>query len=107
MSERNLDQKGRWRCITIAFRVSPEENEKINEAVRLSGCTKQNFITNKLLDRNVIVAKSPRTFKALRDKMDQIVSELQRIGNAGECSEDFLETIRYVSTIYTNTNKEE
>ncbi len=106
MSHKNLDRKGRWRSITIAFRVSPEENAYINEAVKLSGLTKQDFITSKIQDRTVTVAKSPRTFKALRDKMDQIISELSRIESAGDCSEDFLESIRYVTTIYTNTMEE-
>ena len=30
MSARNNDSKGRWRNVTVAFRVSPEENEEIN-----------------------------------------------------------------------------
>ncbi len=40
MSEKNLDAKGRWRNVTIAFRVSPAENEDINRRVQLSGLTK-------------------------------------------------------------------
>ena len=27
MSEKNMDKKNRWRNVTIAFRMSPEENE--------------------------------------------------------------------------------
>ena len=41
MSAKNLDNHNRWRSKTIAFRVSPEENEQIEIAVRLSGLTKQ------------------------------------------------------------------
>ena len=37
MSAKNLDNHNRWRSKTIAFRVSPEENEQIEIAVRLSG----------------------------------------------------------------------
>ena len=106
MSEKNLDQKGRWRSITIAFRVSPEENSQINEAVMLAGITKQDFITSKLLNRDVVVVKSPRTFKALRSKMDQIISELHRIETAGDCTELFLDTIRYVTHIYCKTKED-
>ena len=106
MSAKNRDQRGRWRSVTIAFRVSPEENARINEAVMLSGITKQDFITSKLQNRDVIVAKSPRTFKALRDRMDQIIIELRRIESAGECSEDFLDSIKYVTTIYINTKED-
>ena len=33
MSARNLDKHNRFRCITVGFRVSPEEHEHINKAV--------------------------------------------------------------------------
>lgn len=39
MSVKVLDQQGRWRNKTVAFRVSPEEDEQIEVAVRLSGLT--------------------------------------------------------------------
>lgn len=37
MSEKNRDDKNRWRNVTIAFRMSPEENEELNNRVKLSG----------------------------------------------------------------------
>ena len=46
MSNKNLDNCNRWRNKTVAFRVSPEENEQIDKAVRLSGLTKQDYITD-------------------------------------------------------------
>ena len=51
MSAKNLDNHNRWRSKTIAFRVSPEENEQIEIAVRLSGLTKQDYITRRLLEK--------------------------------------------------------
>ena len=50
MSAKNLDTHNRWRNKTVAFRVSPEENKQIDAAVRLSGLTKQDYITRRLLD---------------------------------------------------------
>lgn len=47
MSIKVLDQKGRWRNKTVAFRVSPEEDAIIETAVRLSGLTKQDYIIRK------------------------------------------------------------
>ncbi len=41
MSLKNRDNKNRWRNKTVAFRVSPEEDEQIEAAVRLSGLTKR------------------------------------------------------------------
>ena len=35
MSEKNRDNKNRWRNVTIAFRMSPEENEELDLRVRV------------------------------------------------------------------------
>ncbi len=101
MSEKSLDRKGRWRNKIVAFRVSPAESDAIDEAVHLSGLTKQEYIVRKLLDREVIVAKSPRTYKALKDTMDEILHKLNTIKTASDCTDEFLQTIEYVTTIYT------
>ena len=51
MSEKRLDRCGRWRNVIVAFRVSKEEGEAIDEAVALSGHSKQDYIISKLLNR--------------------------------------------------------
>ena len=77
MSAKNLDTHNRWRNKTVAFRVSPEENKQIDAAVRLSGLTKQDYITRRLLDRAVVVQGNPRVYKALRDQLAAV------LGNCG------------------------
>lgn len=47
MSQKNLDREGRWRCRTAAFRVSPEEWEKIRTRAKLSGLTLQEYVTRR------------------------------------------------------------
>lgn len=42
MSLKSMDNKGRWRNKTVAFRISPGEDEQLEIAVRLSGLTKSN-----------------------------------------------------------------
>ena len=79
MSAKNLDTHNRWRNKTVAFRVSPEENKQIDAAVRLSGLTKQDYITRRLLDRAVVVQGNPRVYKALRDQLAAVLKELRRI----------------------------
>ncbi len=69
MSEKVLDRQGRWRNKTVAFRVSPEEDEIIKSAVRLSGLTKQEYIIRRLQEKDVIVQGNPRVYKALKDEM--------------------------------------
>ena len=41
MSAKCLDQQGRWRNKVVAFRMSPEEDELLETAVRLSGYHKE------------------------------------------------------------------
>ena len=48
MSAKNRDEHNRWRNKTVAFRVSPEEDEQIEIAVKLTGLTKQDYITRRL-----------------------------------------------------------
>ena len=33
MSEKNRDNKKRWRCVTVSFRASPQESDTINMMV--------------------------------------------------------------------------
>lgn len=79
MSAKNLDNHNRWRNKTVAFRVSPEEDEQIETAVRLSGLTKQDYITRRLLCRDVVVQGNPRVYKALRNELAAVLDELRRI----------------------------
>ena len=48
MSLKNRDNHNRWRNKTVAFRVSPEEDAQIETFVKLSGLTKQDYITRRL-----------------------------------------------------------
>ena len=100
MSHKSRDNKGRWRNKTIGFRASEEENRSIDEAVALSGLTKQEYIITKLQNRDVVVVGNPRVFKALKTKMDDIYQELIRLKTSDEVSEELLETINLVARIY-------
>lgn len=90
----------RKRSIAIAFRVMPEDNRKINEMVKLSGLTKQDYLRNNMLHQQIVVQGNPRVFKALRGKMDEIISELKRIENGDQLDEASLNTIMYVVDLY-------
>lgn len=50
MSQKKKNDKNRWRNLTVAFQVSPEENEELNIRVKLSGGeTKQEYIIQSVL----------------------------------------------------------
>ncbi|MCD8383415.1 MAG: hypothetical protein LUC39_00425 [Clostridiales bacterium] len=99
MSLKNLDARGRWRSKTIAFRVSPEEDTLLETYVRLSGLTKQDYITRRLLEKDVVVQGNPRVFKALRNELAAVLDELQRIEAGNQVDSDLLDTIQMIAVI--------
>lgn len=95
MSEKNRDDKNRWRNITIAFRVSPEENEELNNRVKLSGLrTKQEYIIQSVLHQKVVAVGNPLMFLQFRQNLQRIEEELKRIGKTSEMDEELLTPIR-------------
>lgn len=99
MSAKNLDRHNRWRNITVAFRVSPEEDAQIETAVRLSGLTKQDYITRRLLCREVVVQGNPRVYKALRNELAAVLAELQRIEAGVGVDEELMDNIELIAAI--------
>ena len=99
MSAKNKDNKNRWRNITVGFRVSPEESEQINKAVRLSGLSKQDYITRRLLCQDVIVQGNPRVYKALRNELAAVLAELQRNEAGNSVDDELLNVIELIAII--------
>lgn len=99
MSLKNCDNKNRWRSKTIGFRVSPEEDEQINRYVKLSGLTKQDYITRRLTCKEVVVQGNPRVFKALRDQLAAVLNELRRIDAGNGIDDELLDTIQMIASI--------
>ena len=106
MSHKNLDRKNRWRSKTVAFRVSPEESAQLDTAVRLSGLTKQDYITDRLLCRAVVVQGNPKVYKALRDQLAAILDQLRRIENGAGIDSELLETIQMITVIMDGMKRE-
>lgn len=100
MSEKLLDANGRWRNKTIAFRLSPEENKDLNMRVHLSGLTKQEYITRRCQERDIVVYGNPNVYKALKEQMLAILTELKRIGAGETIDPELLDVIRLVSITF-------
>ena len=99
MSLKNRDNKNRWRNKTVAFRVSPEEDAQIETAVRLSGLTKQDYITRRLLCREVVVQGNPRVYKALRNELAAVLAELQRLEAGDGVDEELMDNSELIAAI--------
>lgn len=106
MSLKNMDNKNRWRSKTVGFRVSPEEDAQIETAVRLSGLTKQDYITRRLLCRDVVVQGNPRVYKALRDRFAAVLGELRRNEAGAGVDDELLDTIELIAAIMDGMKEE-
>ena len=99
MSAKNLDKKNRFRSKTVGFRVSPEEWEQFEIAVRLSGLSKQDYLINRISQRDIVVQGNPRVYKALRNQLSDVLVELNRIDglDMDRIDGELLETINLIA----------
>ena len=67
--------------------------------MRLSGLSKQDYITRRLLEREVVVQGNPRVYKALREQLSRVLEELKRVEAGAGLDVDLLETIQMIAQI--------
>ena len=106
MSLKNRDNHNRWRNKTVAFRVSPEEDAQLETFVKLSGLTKQDYITRRLLCKDVVVQGNPRVYKALRDQLTAVLDELKRIEAGADVNDELLDVIEMIAVIMDGMKEE-
>ena len=106
MSAKNRDNKNRWRNKVVAFRMSPEEDQQLETFVALSGLTKQDYIIRRLLEKDVVVQGNPRVFKALRNRFDLVLQELQRIEASTRVDDELLDVIRMMNQIMSGMRED-
>ena len=95
MSEKNLDNKRRWRSITVGFRVSPEEAYRLDMVVKTSGLTKQDYILKQLMQEKVVILPNCRIQRILIKYLVELTEELKRLQRI-EQEDDILENITYL-----------
>lgn len=105
--DKSLDNKGRWSNVIISFRMSPQERDDLNVRVKLSGLTKQDYTIKRLSERDIVVQPNTRVYKALRNQMAEILSELQRIDNGADIDSDLLDIIQITAQTYNGLAEKE
>jgi len=65
--------------------------------VALSGLTKQDYITRRLLCRDVVVQGNPRVYKALKNQMAAIHEELKRMESISPDNDELLYTLQVIA----------
>ena len=95
MSARNNDNKGRFRSVTIGFRVSPEEAYALDLKVNTSGMAKQDYCTKKVLDEEITVHPNIRVQTYICRYLTELTEQLKRL-ESSEKNNDVLENIKYL-----------
>lgn len=95
MSEKNRDDKNRWRNVTVAFRMSPEENEELTQRVKMCGYrTRQEYIIQSILHQKIVAMGNPLMLVSFRQNLQHIEAELERLQNVGDMDAELLTPIR-------------
>jgi len=64
---------------TIAFRVSPEDYDRIQMLIDVSGMVKQDYLRSCALNREIMVSPNSRVQKYLENYLAEISAELKRL----------------------------
>lgn len=78
MSKKILDAKGRWRNKVVAFRMSPDEDEILERLVTLSGLSKQEYLINRALQKDIVVKPNPYVHKCISKQLNYFISLLEK-----------------------------
>ena len=106
MSAKNTDKYNRWRNITIGFRVTPEEAYRVDMEVLTSGMTKQDFITARLLNKEIVVRPNIRIRHYLEKYLVEILAELKRLEKIST-NIDVLDNLTYLINFISKLSPEE
>ncbi len=84
MSHKNLDKHGRFRSMTIAFRVSPQERDAIKRMAVLTGLNYQDYLIANATRNEIKVYGNPRVFIALKRELERLTQEIERVKEGSE-----------------------
>lgn len=106
MASKVYDRQGRWRNKTVTFRMSPEEVGQLDVLSRLSGLTKQDYLVQRALDKEITVLPSSRVYKALRNRLADVLAELRRLDTTFPDDGELVDLIYYITNLLGNMKGE-
>ena len=80
--------------------MTPSENEQINQFVKLSGLTKQQYLTDNMLHHSFTVYPNPRVYKALKEYFLAVVEQLKNLEAQNSMGKEFWEVLQFALQIY-------
>lgn len=106
MSEKNTDRQGRLRSKSIAFRMSPEEADLLQRMADASGVTKQDYLIERALCREVSVIPNKRMQRYMEEGMMFVHKELRRLEAGDEISEELATLACMLGDIFAGLGRE-
>lgn len=104
MSAKAKDKHNRWRSLTVAFRISPQENEVLNRKIFLCGTTKQEYIINRLIaDEPLQIVVNRMMINRLSERLDHLINLLENT-QITDCD---IEEIKYIVKLLLNIKARE
>lgn len=104
--QKNKDEHKRKRNKIINFRVSPEEKERIDARIALSGLSRSDFFISSCLYQSIHVKGNIRTFDAIKDKICDLSIALNSNNNIYELDPKLTESLRIILEILNKFYKE-
>ena len=86
--------------------MSKEEVTLLDNLVALSGLTKQDYIIKRLFCKDVVVVGNTKIYKALKNQMEQIFTELKRLSTTQEIDDVTTSTIQFINQILQGMKEE-
>lgn len=90
----------RERTISKAFRVTPEESDRIALLAKCAGVPQQKYIMTKIEDKEFIIVPDIRTYKVLRDEMRAVYRELSRLRDCSDMDERLIAKLDLLSDLF-------
>ena len=106
MSAKNTDRQGRLRSKTIALRMSPEEAELLQRMTDASGMTKQDYLIERALCREVTVIPNKRMQCYIEEGMLFVYKELRRIESGDDIPEELADLACMLGGIFAGLGRE-
>ena len=79
--------------------MSPEEAELLNSLVKISGLSKQDYLINRALQRDVIVNGNPKVYIGLKKELIALYNEMLRLNNCSLITEEQLILLNQIMKI--------
>lgn len=93
-------KEARKRCKTISFWLTPGQVAEIDELARLSGLSKQDYLTRRALNKEVVIVPSSRVVKSLKGYSERIATKLETLISASQLDDGYLlDELRWLTAL--------